>query len=165
MIEKALKLKRASVVRLKKNAKGQWDSQFMATDLGYPAGINRIGNELFAGDATLNLIHHYRISETGLTPLPDIKGLKGNDNIRTYQGKILTCGHVKPLQFIKHAKNQDKTSPVEVFLVDPASSKSESIFFSDGSQISGGSTAIIYEGYLYISQVFEPFILKIKTNL
>jgi hypothetical protein len=165
MIEKALKLKRASVVRLKKNTEDQWDSQFMATDLGYPAGINRLGNEIFIGDATLNLIHHYRISEKGLATHPDIEGLKGNDNIRTYQGKVLTCGHVKPLRFVRHAKNQDKLSPVEVFLVDPTNGKSETIFANDGSQISGASTAIIFHGYIYICQVFEPYILKVKTDI
>ena len=164
IIEKALKLKRASVVMLRKNAEGQWESHFMATDLGYPAGMNRFGNEIFAGDATLNLIHHYRISEKGLTPLPNIEGLKGNDNLRIHQGKILTCAHVKPLRFVRHAKNQAKHSPVKVFLVDPQSGKTETLFANEGSQISGASTAIIFDDYLYISQVFEPYILKVKTD-
>lgn len=165
LIEKALKLKRASVVRLRKNAENQWESTYMATDLGYPAGINRIGNEIFAGDATLNLIHRYRISHKGLTPLPAIKDLKGNDNIRIYQGKLLTCGHVKPLKFVGHAKDQDKLSPVEVFLVDPSpGGETKSLFTSDGTQISAASTAIIFDGFLYICQVFEPYILKVELD-
>jgi len=162
LLEKALKLKRASVVRLNKNPGGEWESHLLAGDLGYPAGINRIGKEIFAGDATLNLIHHYRISDMGLAPLPDIEGLKGNDNIRIHQGKLLTCGHVKPLKFVQHVKNQEKLSPVEVSLVDPKSGEIESLFASDGTQISGASTAIIFDGFLYICQVFEPYILKVK---
>ncbi|MCP4312566.1 MAG: hypothetical protein GY790_14990 [Bacteroidetes bacterium] len=165
MIEKALKLKRASVVRLEKESDGKWNSQFMALDLGYPAGINRIGNIIFAGDAIQHKIHRYMINKKDLTPLPSIEGLKGNDNIRIHQGKILTCGHVKPLLFIRHAKNQDKLSPVKVFQTDPETGETETIFSTDGSQISGGSTAIIYNSDLYISQVFEPYILKIKADL
>ena len=165
LIEKTLKLKRASVVRLKKKSDGQWDSQYMAMNLSYPAGINRIGNDLFVGDAIQHKIHRFLISENGLTPKLDIEGLKGNDNLRIHRGKVLTCGHVKPVQFIRHAKNQDKLSPVEVFLADPKSGKSQTIYRSNGSQISGGSTAIIFDGSLYISQVFEPYLLKVKTDL
>jgi arylesterase/paraoxonase len=160
--EKALKLKRANVVMLKKDSLDLWSSQYMAIDLGYPAGINRIGNQLYVGDAILNQIHVYQISKNGLKPLPPIKGLKGNDNLRIKDGKILTCGHIKPFRFIGHAKNPEKLSPVEVFLVDPNTGESKSIFKTDGSQISGASTAIIFEDKLYISQVFEPYMLQVK---
>jgi arylesterase/paraoxonase len=160
--EKVLKLKRANVVRLEKDSLDLWSSQYMAIELGYPAGINRIGNQIYAGDAILNQIHVYQISENGLKPQPPIKGLKGNDNLRIYDGKILTCCHIKPFRFIGHAKNPERHSPVEVFLVDPKTGESKSIFKTDGSQISGASTAIIFEDKLYISQVFEPFLLQIK---
>lgn len=165
IMEKVLKLKRASVVSLKKDTLGLWNSEYMAIDLGYPAGINRIGNIIYVGDAIQNQIHSYRINENGLAPQASIKGLKGNDNLRTYQGKILTCCHVKPFKFIGHVKKAENASPVEVFLIDPKNGESQSIFRTDGSQISGGSTAIIYGNDLYISQVFEPFLLKVKLEL
>lgn len=165
LIEKILKLKRASVVRLRKDADGSWDAKIMAYKLGYPAGINRIGDKLYAGDAIQHVIHTYKIGEMGLTPGPDLGKLKGNDNLRIYEGKILTSGHVKPFRFIKHAKESTKLSPVEVSLANPLTGETTSIFSTDGSQISGGSTAIIYEDMLYICQVFEPFILKVKLNL
>jgi arylesterase/paraoxonase len=162
ILEKALKLKRANVVKLEKDSLDLWSSQYMAIDLGYPAGINRIGNKIYAGDAILNQVHVYQISENGLKPLPPIKGLKGNDNLRIKGRKILTCCHIKPLRFIGHAKNPEKHSPVEVFLVNPNTGESKSIFKTDGSQISGASTAIIFEDKLYISQVFEPYLLQVK---
>ena len=165
LMEKILKLKRASLVRLKKGPDGRWDSEIMAFELGYPAGINRIGNTLFAGDATMNEIHRYNITEKGLAPLPPIEGLKGNDNIRIYRGKLLTACHIKPVRFIQHAKNPEKKSPVQVFLADPDTGELQSLFRTDGSQISAGSTAIVYRGYLYICQVFEPFILKVPIDL
>lgn len=162
LMEKILKLKRASLIMLKKDSLGLWSSQYMAIELGYPAGINRIGKTIYAGDAIQNQIHVFQISEKGLKPQPPIKGLKGNDNLRIYKGEILTCCHVKPFRFIGHAKNPEKDSPVEVFQLDPKTGESESLFSTDGSQISGGSTAIIYGNELYISQVFEPFLLKVK---
>lgn len=164
ILEKVLKLKRASLVSLKKSPEGTWTSQYVAIELGYPAGINRIGNTVYVGDAIQNRLHVYRIGENGLTPKAPIGGLKGNDNLRIHDGKILTCCHIKPMRFIGHAKNPDKNSPVEVFLVDPRSGESESLFASDGSQISGASTAIIHEDVLYISQVFEPFLLAVKLK-
>jgi arylesterase/paraoxonase len=165
MAEKIFKLKRASVVRLSKNQDGQWDSEIVAEKLSYPAGINRIGNRLFAGDAIQNQIHVYEIDgEGGVKPVTEFENLKGNDNIRVYKGQLLTPGHVKPFRFIKHAKKPDKLSPVEVFLVVPETGMSTSIFYTDGSQISAGSTAVIYENYLYICQVFDPFILKVAFH-
>ena len=76
-MEKVLKLKRASLVMLKKGPDGLWNSQYMAIGLGYPAGINRIGNHIYAGDAIQNVIHPYRINENGLAPQPSIRGSEG----------------------------------------------------------------------------------------
>lgn len=162
--EKIFKLKRASVVRLSKNKEGQWNSKVVAEKLSYPAGINRIGNKLFAGDAIQNQIHVFEINGDKLEYVTEFKDLKGNDNIRLYKGQLLTTGHVKPFRFIKHTKNPDKLSPVEVFLVEPETGAYVSLFYTDGSQISAGSTALIYENHLYICQVFDPFILKVALN-
>jgi hypothetical protein len=164
LAEKAFRLKRASVVKLSKGSNGTWESKFMALDLGYPAGINRIGNRLYVGDAILHRVHIYSIANQGLSPVSQIRDLKGNDNIRIHDGKILIPGHIKPLKFIKHAKDQKNLSPVEVFLADPKTGETNSLFLTDGSQISAGSTAIIFHGFLYICQVFDPFILKVKLD-
>ncbi len=164
MMEKALKLKRASVEKLTKGSDGTWQAEMVADKLGYPAGINRIGDQLYVGDAVLNKIHVYQISKDGLSPVGEIAKLKGNDNIRIYEGQLLTPGHVKALKFIKHAKNPDKKSPVDVYQVDPATGEYSVIYSTDGSTISGGSTAIIFGKQLYICQVFDPFILKVELE-
>jgi arylesterase / paraoxonase len=162
--EKALKLKRASVVKLGKNGEGRWEAKTVADNMGYPAGVNRIGNRLYVGDAVLHKLHVYEIRDDGLLPAGEISKLKGNDNIRVYEGQLLIPGHVKPLKFISHAKNPQKKSPVEVFLVDPESGDFTSLYATDGSTISGGSSAIIYDKHLYICQVFEPYILKVEME-
>lgn len=164
LLEKLLKLKRASVVRLQKNRDGKWEPAYVAKGLGYPSGINRMGEKLFVGDAILHRIHEFNITCDGLVPVKAITDLTGNDNLRIYQGKILVPGHTRPFRFIRHAKDPHNLSPVEVYLVDPESGQHTSLFRTDGSAISGGSTAIIYRQYLYISQVFDPFILKVDLE-
>jgi hypothetical protein len=164
LAEKILRLRRASLVRLSKNPDGQWEFEFIASNLGYPAGINRIRNQIYVGDAILHRIHVFSITSQGMVPGTPIMGLKGNDNIRIYNGKILTPGHIKPLRFIRHAKDSRNLSPVEVYLADPFTGDVHSIYLNDGSEISAGSTAILFDGYLYICQVFDPYILKVKMD-
>jgi len=164
LAEKIFRLKRANVIRFEKKSNGDWTGRTVAVDLGYPAGINRLGNRIYVGDAVLHRIHVYRISADGLTPINELKGLKGNDNIRIYQGKLLVPGHIKPFKFVGHAKNRQKKSPVEVYLVDPESGRFKVLFSDDGNLISGGSTAIISEENLYLCQVFEPYILKVDLR-
>jgi hypothetical protein len=164
LMEKALKLKRASVERLGKNREGTWEALTVASGLGYPAGINRIGDRLFVGDAVLNIIHPYRISGGELTPEEPFTHLKGNDNIRIYKEMLLVPGHVKFLKFIKHTKNPEKISPVDVYLVDTRSGEHSIPYSTDGSTISAGSTAIIFGESLYICQIFDPYILKVELD-
>ncbi|MGW8316244.1 MAG: hypothetical protein ACWGNV_11630, partial [Bacteroidales bacterium] len=164
ILEKALKLKRAGVVKINRNGEGNWKALTVADELGYPAGINRIGDTLYVGDAILHRIHVYAISEEGLEPVKSIPGVRGNDNIRIYNNRLLVPGHVKPFRFIKHARDPEKKSPVTVFLVNPLSGEVREIYATDGSAISAGSTALLYRGDLYISQVFEPYLLKIALR-
>jgi hypothetical protein len=164
MMEKALRRKRASVVKLMKNQDGIWKGEMVADRLGYPAGINRIGEQLYVGDALLHKIHVYQINREGLSPVGELSKLKGNDNIRVHQGQLLTPGHVSALKFIRYAKKSGRKSPVDVYLADPVSGEIRTIYTNDGSAISGGSTAIIYENHLYICQVFDPFILKVELE-
>jgi hypothetical protein len=162
MMEKALKQKKASVVRLTKNAQGVWSPKVVAEKLGYPAGINRLDEQIYVGDALLHKIHTYTITPEGLEPAGEIGDLKGNDNLRIYRGHILTPGHVKPLRFIRHTRKVSRLSPVTVFLADPGTGEHQLLYETDGSQISGGSTALIYRDHLYISQIFEPYLLKVR---
>jgi hypothetical protein len=163
--EKIFRLKRANVVRLTKDpSSGNWKSSLMAVDLGYPAGINRIGDKIFVGDAILNRIHVYHINGDGLTLVTQLKGFKGNDNIRLHNGQLLVPGHIKPFKFIKHTKDPEQKSPVQVFLIDPYTGQSETLFSTDGESISGGSTSIIFNDHLYICQVFDPFLLQVDLS-
>ncbi|MDF1572740.1 MAG: hypothetical protein P1P82_14120 [Bacteroidales bacterium] len=161
MMEKIFRLNRANIVRLERNENGEWKAAVAAEGLGLPAGINRIGTTLYAGDAVNHLLHVYEIVGTELVAQAPVEGLRGNDNIRVIDQKLYTTGHVKPLKFVAHTQSPDKKSPVEVWEYDPAREKITSLYYTDGSTISAGSTALLLNGKLYISQVFEPFILEV----
>ena len=164
LAEKIFKLKRASLVRLARAPQGEWNSTVVASHLGYPAGINRIGNSLYVGDAILNQIHVFQISGEELIPEKSVDNLTGVDNIRIYEGELLAPGHVKPFRFIKHTRDPGNRSPVDVFLANPVTGKTSIIYSTDGSAISAGSTAIIFENHLYICQIFDPFILRVPLD-
>lgn len=164
MMEKIFRLNRANIIRLEKNSNGKWEATVAAQGLGMPAGINRIGSTLYAGDAVNNLLHVYGISGKELVAREPVEGLQGNDNIRVIDQKLYTTGHVKPLKFVAHTRSPEKHSPVEVWEYDPARKQVTSLFYTDGSAISAGSTALVLDGALYISQVFEPFILKVDLS-
>ncbi len=164
MMEKIFRLNRANIVRLERNDNGDWEATVAAEGLGMPAGINRIGNTLYAGDAVNHLLHVYEIVGRELVVREPVEGLRGNDNIRVIDNKLYTTGHVKPLKFVAHTRAPRKLSPVEVWEYDPAQEKLTSLYYTDGSKISAGSTALLLNGTLYISQVFEPFILEVDLS-
>ncbi|MFC2089217.1 hypothetical protein ACFLT1_00465 [Bacteroidota bacterium] len=163
-LEKIIKLKRANIVKLEREARNNWKAEIAADRLGYPAGINRIGNTLYAGDAILNQLHVYSIDKGQLIPLESIEDLTGNDNIRVINNKLIITGHIKPFKLISHMKSAENPSPVKVWEYDPKSNEVRTIFQTDGSLISAGSTALILDHYLYVSQIMEAFILKIAPR-
>lgn len=164
LMEKALKLRRANVVKLVKDPDGNWESEILAENLGYPAGINRLGDTLYVGDAVLHRIHCFTISGETLEAGKTIRGIRGADNIRIHKGQLIVPGHVKPLKFIGHTKDPGKHSPVAVFSINPANGSSTTLFYTDGSSVSAGSAAIVFGSHLYISQIFEPFVLKVRLQ-
>ncbi len=161
MAEKALKLNRANIVRLEKDAEETWQAEIVAEELGYPAGINRIGSTLYVGDAVNNKLHLFTIKNKDLLPEDPIEGLTGNDNIRVVDGMLYIAGHVKPFKFISHAISSANKSPVEVWRVNPETREITTLYYTEGSAISAGSSAVMLNGKLYICQVFDPFILEI----
>ncbi len=162
MTEKIFRLKKAGVIRLKKDTGENWEAREVASGLSYPAGINRIGKTLFVGDAIQHRIHTFSITADTLLPGKGLEGLKGNDNIRTHGNDLLTTGHLKQFRFIRHVNDPGNPSPVAVYRADPVAGTFRVIYRTDGTAISAGSTAIIHGDHLYISQIFEPYILRVE---
>jgi sugar lactone lactonase YvrE len=75
------------------------------------------------------------------------------------EGVLWTAAHPCPLKFVEHVKATDNKSPAQVFTIDPMTLKTNMVFQNNGSLISAASTALHYKDRLFISQVFDPFVL------
>ena len=96
----------------------------------------------------------------------EIAKLKGLDNITFInESDILVTAHLNQVAFMKHAGNPKKISPSVVYRVNIITGKYDPVYANNGSDISAASTALYYKGKLYISQVFQPFILKCDVDL
>jgi len=109
-------------------------------------------------------------STMGNEPNGDVLGnalpVMGQDNIMLCGNNLVVACHPKPIKFLKHALNPAKQSPTHVYTVDIKTGNEtiQRVFVDDGSRISTGSTAIVYKNKLYISQVFQPYILEVDMN-
>lgn len=134
--------------------------------LAFPNGVIRLGNQLIVSTTRQNKIISYDLDSLGRTIRGSRKTVAkapGWDNLSQVNDSILLCtAHIKPLKFLSHYKNSSHYSPVAVFVVNVKNHNAELLFYTNGSIISAGSTAIFFDGYLYISQVFDPFIAKIS---
>lgn len=111
------------------------------------------GNKLY-------LLEKKENKKEGYSP-KTIAKLKGIDNI-TFLNKneILVPSHQKMMAVIRHYKSSKNYSPTVVYCVNINTGEFKAVYANDGSEISAGSTALFYNGKLYMSQIFDPFILK-----
>lgn len=145
------------------------DSWARAADkLAFPNGLYITDKQryLYASTTRQNKLFKYTMKPDGnLLNREKATQLIGGDNIRLSPNKsLLVTGHLRAFKFIGHAKDSAKTSPSVVYDVNMQNGEKQVVYASDGQQISAASTAVEYKGYLYIAQVFEPFILKVKRQ-
>lgn len=87
----------------------------------------------------------------------------GPDNIaKGLDNKMYVTGHPSTFSFLKHARSKENFAPSEVIAYTLDDLKPVVVFRDDGSQISAASTAWNDGKVLWISQVFEPFLLECK---
>jgi hypothetical protein len=91
-----------------------------------------------------------------------ITKLSGADNISVIGDKAYIACHVNLFKFIKHAKSATKSSPTVVYEVDLLTNERKLLYTNTDGTINGAATAILYKGKLYLSQVFEPYILVVE---
>lgn len=88
----------------------------------------------------------------------------GADNLEEEEnGNLLVAAHKSNMRFMGHAGNKEKTSPTQIFRIFPDGVIQE-IYANDGEEISAASTGITFKNKLFISQVFEPFILSCSLD-
>jgi len=100
-----------------------------------------------------------RESDGSLGEPETVVRVKGGDNIMKYRNWLLITAHYDDLAFLGHMKDPEKLSPSVVFVVRPEIHSKHAVFVNDGKMISAASTAMAYQEKIYISQVFEPYIV------
>jgi len=130
----------------------------------YANGVAVYGNTLLSV-ATRNR-YLYATLQNGTPTDPKEKWCKipGGDNISVIGDKAYIACHVSLIRFIKHAKNKANTSPTVIYEVDLITHKRTLLYSNNSGLINGASTAIYYQGKLYLSQVFEPIILVVAPK-
>jgi len=127
-------------------------------------GIHAMGDKLYYVDAIWKCIREMKINENGrLSMIRKIKVARTLDNISYYEGKLYIPSH-NSLKKLKKARNDHNVKPpFSVHEVDLATGTSKSIYTStDGKPISAVSTSLRYGDDLYLSQIFDAFIIKMK---
>ena len=86
----------------------------------------------------------------------------GDNLLMDNKGVLWTAAHPCPLKFLEHAKSPAAHSPMQVFAMDPMTLKTNMVFQNNGDLISAASTVLHWGNRLYISQVFDPFVLVVE---
>lgn len=108
-------------------------------------------------------VYKYQFLGSGIGPdlkfIAEIAVDSGTDNIEPDgKGNLYVVGHPSTWKFLQHAKKAENQSPSQVFKINENLKVSE-IYANSGDEISAASTAIPYENKIFISQVFEDFLL------
>lgn len=176
LLEHLFKLKRSNVVMYVENnyfknpLNGDWEKkpvwQIAAANLSYANGVAAGGlSKIYVSTVRGNQLISYKMNEkgNGFGEKKIIAKIKGPDNISFIsENEILLPCHLNQYAFLKHYKNPKKKSPSVIYKINILTGEIKVAYSNDGSQISAASTAINYHGKLYISQVFEPYILECR---
>lgn len=85
----------------------------------------------------------------------------GQNGART---EVLVASHPAGVAFLRHARDGKVPSPSVIYAVDIETGAARSLYANDGTEISAASGAFELDGWLYISQVFEPHLLRCSLS-
>ncbi len=144
-----------------------WDGKscsVAAEKFCYTNGITNRNGKVYLASTRQNKIWQFDFANGKMTNKIELATVHGPDNIRFDGPNLLTVCHLRFGAFLKHMKHPEKNSPTTVYRIDPATHKTEVVYYDNGAQLSAGSTAIIYKGYLYTAGVFDPKMARRKME-
>ena len=151
------------------NGNGQWTT--VLKDMCYPNGVwvNQAKSYLIVANGGCKAVERFPIENgkvitTQKSSTKDL-GIEipiGDNLMMDNQGVLWVTAHPCGLKFLDHSKDSKAPSPAQVFAIDPNTMKSNLVFQTNGELISAASTALRIDNRLYISQVFDPFVLVVE---
>jgi len=121
----------------------------------YPNGLCIYDDQMYVTTSMSNKL--FKIDMTSHEKKALLK-LKGGDNLLSDGRFLYTTSHPKMMKFVKHTKSRMNISPTVIYRIDLKTYEKQVLFSNDGEKISAGSTGFVYNGKLYIGQVFEDRI-------
>jgi sugar lactone lactonase YvrE len=88
--------------------------------------------------------------------------IPGADNISIANNKAYVACHVNLFKFLKHVDSKENKTPTVIYEIDLKTAKKRVFYVNNDGQINGASTAIYFQGRLYLSQIFEPYLLVVE---
>lgn len=126
----------------------------------YGNGVLLVKDRLLVTDTARGQIRSMAIS--GFPEEEKVETISLPDNINNgTHNDILIASHNHWLSFILHRYGLLKSGGAIIRADLQHSHKMQDLFVTDGIPISAPSSAVYYEGVLYIGQVFDPFILAV----
>ncbi len=149
---------------------GQDNWQIAAKDFCFPNGIwvDEAENLLYLANGACHEVLRYEIAGGKINTASKQSTLQhgqkitiGDNLLLDDKGRLLVAAHPCPLDFAAHAEDSKEKSPTQVFAIDPMTMKNKNIFQNNGDLISAASTALHINNRLYISQIFNPYVLVV----
>jgi arylesterase/paraoxonase len=161
--EFALRLASASIVYFDGEAMREV-AEPVALGMGIAASAD--GGRVYVSEANAHRLRVYsRDSASGdLELFQNINVYSASDNLSIAEdGAIWVAAHPRPIQLIRHLHDAKELSPTQVLRIaaDPQTEdRITEIYMNDGSEISAGSVAVMFEKSMLIGSLTEPKILE-----
>lgn len=130
----------------------------------YANGITRNKEFIYVASTLKNKVFRYTFSDNKLHENVTVEKVYGGDNLRIVNDTLYVAAHLNINKFLGHAKKASKHSPSAVYEIPLATMQPKLIFYHEGDLIDASSTAIKYNGKLYITGVFDPEVIEIKLT-
>lgn len=158
--EKLMALKRSYVLHFDGE---KWTQ--VGDKLRYANGVGVKNGRIYITGAQEKNIFSYHMNENGTySDKQEYLTMKGNDNITFYDDKLVTTAHLDFFKFLKHVKKANELTPCAVYTLDLKTHTIDTLYIDNGTVMGAASTGLIYNGNLYASQIFNPYIIEIPLS-
>ena len=134
-----------------------------AKDIAMANGVLAIGGKVFVSATREGRVYEFpRNADGSLGEKALVADVSGPDNLFPLDKQLITASHTSNWKFFRHVSSAENKSPSYIVSIDPAQKTVAGLYFDAGKEISAASGAFVYKRKLYISQVFEDFLLECK---
>lgn len=132
--------------------------------IAFPNALYQENSKLYLATSRNFALFTYDIQPDGsLRNRKTLSSINGMDNLISNGDELIVAVHPDELKFALLSFLPNELSPCKIFSINKTTGAANIIFSDDGSLISGSSTAIVSGKDLYLSQVFDGFVLKIAN--